>query len=289
MVKDVARRAVVEQIYGNALAEARYTQIENDLRKFASEDMVFAFDPSGTQLFSLMELRQSYARRSVHLVESIYLLLEADEVIPAAIIGRSLIETIAMGALFLSEMNDCVRATNKERLELRLTRFFAGVAGRDPKPIHVMDAIRHLHKLDAEYVAHLDRKFGFFSELDKMRQSRANGEPIESHADLLSMVSVYDKLSEIAHPNGAGVQYLYPDPQNEDAKVKDMRQYYKRLAVSATWQCKHLLEALEETRNLPEQYRSNIGTPPMQIRDARLAGRDELSIPVYRRTRRQPS
>jgi len=260
-VKEVTRQAVVEQIYGNPLAEARYNQIETDLRSFASEDLKFDFDPKGTQLFSLMELRQSYARRSVDFVEAIYLLLEKDRIIPSAIIGRSLIETIAMGTLFLSEMKDCVQKANKERLELRLTRFFAGVAGRDPKPIHVMDAIRHLQKADADYVAYLDRRHGIFSAFDKVRQTLAQDKPIESHADLLSMMRVYDMLSEITHPNGTGVQYVYPDPRNEDDKVKGTRQYYKRLAVSATWQCKHLLHALEETRNLPDHYRANIGVP----------------------------
>jgi hypothetical protein len=219
----MTRRAVIEQIYGNALAEARYRQIEDDLRKFASEEMRFEFDPTGTSLFSLMELRQSYARRSVDLLESIYLLLEADKIIPAAIIGRSLIETIAMGSLFLSEMNECVRAANRERSELRLTRFFAGIAGRDPKPIHVMDAMRHLQKVDADYVVYLDRKHGFFSAIDEIRRTLAKAQPIESYADLLSMMEVYDKLSEIAHANGTGVQYLYPDPRNEDDRVKDVR------------------------------------------------------------------
>lgn len=260
-VKEVTRRAVIEQIYGSAFAEDRYRQIEDDLRKFVLEDMRFEFNPNGTQLFSLMELRQSYARRSVELLDSIYFLLETDKIIPAAIIGRSLIETVAMGSLFLSEMKEYVRAANRERLELRLTRFFSGMAGRDPKPIHVMDAMRHLQKEDADYVAYLDRKHGVFSALDKVHQDLAKGEPVESHADLLSMMRVYDTLSEIAHPNGIGVQYLYPDPQNENDRVKGIRQYYKRLAISATWQCKHLLHALEETRKLPEQYRSNIGLP----------------------------
>lgn len=257
----MTRQAVIEQIYGNPLAEARYNQIETDLRSFASEDMKFDFDAQGTQLFSLMELRQSYARRSVDLMEAIYLLLEGDKIIPSAIIGRSLIETIAMGSLFLSEMKECVRTANKERLELRLTRFFAGMSGRDPKPIHVMDAIRHLQKTDADYVAYLDRKHAIFSAVDKARQALAKDEPIEGHANLLSMMRVYDQLSEIAHPNGTGVQYVYPDPRNENDKVKGVRQFYKRLAVSATWQCKHLLHALDETRDLPEQYRANIGVP----------------------------
>jgi hypothetical protein len=257
----MTRRDVVEQIYGNPLAEARYNQIEEDLRKFASEDMEFSFNPSGTQLFSLMELRQSYARRSVDLLETIYLLLEADKIVPAAIAGRALLETIAMGALFLHEMRLYVDEENQARLELRLLRFFAGFSNRDPKPIHVMDAIRHLAKIDAEYVTHLDKQYGAFTAMEKMMRKRDPRAEAKGFADALSMIRVYDELSEIAHPNGTGVQYLYPDPRNEDQKVERVRSHYKRLAVSATWQCKHLLEELEKTRDLPDRYRDRIGLP----------------------------
>lgn len=257
----MTRRDVVEQIYGNPLAEARYNQIEEDLRKFAAEDMEFNFNPNGTQLFSLMELRQSYARRSVDLLEAIYLLLEADKIVPAAIAGRALLETIAMGSLFLHEMRRYVDEANQARLELRLLRFFAGASNRDPKPIHVMDAIRHLAKIDAEYVAHLDKRYGVFTAMEKMRRRSDEGIEAKGFADALSMMRVYDELSEIAHPNGTGVQYLYPDPRNEDQKVERVRTHFKRMAVSATWQCKHLLEELDKTRDLPDQYRDRIGLP----------------------------
>lgn len=260
--KNVILRTPIRQIYGNnALVEARYRQIEEDLRKFAFEEMRFEFDPNGTHLFSIMELRQSYARRSVDFLESIYLLLEADKIVPAAIIGRSLIETVAMGSLFLSEMKECVQSANLERLELRLARFFAGITGRDPKPIHVMDAMRDLDKLNADYVKYLDDKHGLFSAFEKMLHPTGEGGQTEKYVDMLSMMRVYDALSEIAHPNGTGVHYLYPDPQNEDDRVKDTRNYYRQLAVSATWQCRHLLRALEETKDLPGHYRSNVGMP----------------------------
>jgi hypothetical protein len=257
----MAVRKIVADIYGNSLIEARYQQIESELRKFAVEKLDFAFSPKGTQLFSLMELRQSYARRSIDLVDSIYNLLEANKVVPAAVLGRSLIETVAMGTLFLKEMLDCVQMANRARLESRLTRFYAGMVGQVPKPIHVMDAIRQLHAVDADYVAYLDQKHGLFTEIDRLRTDLANGTPVERHAELLSITQVYDRLSEVAHPNGMGVQYLYPDPINEDEQVDRIRDQYKRLAVSSAWQCKHLLRWLEETRDLPQQYRNKIGVP----------------------------
>lgn len=255
----MTRREVVEHIYGNPIAEARYNQIERDLRAFAVEEMVFKFNPNGTQLFSLMELRQSYARRSVDLLETIYLLLEADKIVPAAIAGRALLETIAMGSLFLAEMRRYVEDANQVRLEQRLLRFFAGVSNRDPKPIHVMDAVRHLAKIDAEYVAHLEGRFGTFTATGIMKRWAGEKAKAERVADPLSMMRVYDELSEIAHPNGTGVQYLYPDPRNEDQQVERFRNQFKRQAVSSTWQCKHLLDELEKTRDLPDRYRAKIG------------------------------
>src|SRR5690606_31717580 len=127
-------------------------------------------------------------------------------IVPAAIAGRALLETIAMGSLFLHEMRCYVDEANQVRLELRLVRFFAGFSNRDPKPIHVMDAIRHLAKIDADYVAHLDKQYGVFTAMDKMTRKSDGGTEAKGFADALSMMRVYDELSEIVHPNGTGVQ-----------------------------------------------------------------------------------
>lgn len=220
-------RQPVSELHPSELARARYRQIEADLRQFAIQELEFDFDLSGSHLFSLMELRQSYARRAVDMVDAVFALLDTDRIVPAATLGRALIETVAMGALFLDDMAACIRSCSKERLEMRLTRFYAGMSGRDPKPVHVMDAIRHLQKIDAEYVAYLDGKFGTFTAVDRLRGALANGAEVRGHAEVLSMMRVYDELSEIAHPNGTGVQYLYPDPSNEGEDVKRARILYK--------------------------------------------------------------
>lgn len=252
-------RKAVSDVHPSEAARERFRQIEAALREFADGRLQFDFDPSGSHLFSLMELRQSYARRAVDLVDAIFALLDLDKIVPAATLGRSLIETIGMGTLFLHDMSANIAARNKERLDLRLTRFFAGVNGRDPKPIHVMDAMRHLERLDADYVAHLDARFGLFSAVDKLMAEK--GIPARKHSELLSMMGVYDQLSEIAHPNGTGVQYLYPDPSNENEEVQRVRSLYKRQAVASVWQCKHLLKALEDTRDLPTRYREAFLAP----------------------------
>src|SRR3954453_6150627 len=44
-------------------------------------------------------------------------------------------------------------------LEARFSRFFAGIKGKAIEPVHVMDAMRHLEKIDGEYVAYLDQKY----------------------------------------------------------------------------------------------------------------------------------
>lgn len=79
------------------------------------------------------------------------------------------------------------------------------------------------------------------------------------------MMKTYDTLSEVAHPNGTGVQYLYPDPRNDDDKVDRMRTYFKHLAVSSIWRCMHLLRELEMTRDLPLKYVEKIGLA--EVRD----------------------
>ncbi len=246
--------ALLAEFYPIPLAMDRFKQIEKELREYVDEEISFSFDPSGTDLFSLMELRQSYARRCVNFSETIKLLLKAGSVVPAAILGRALIETVAMGSLFLTEMLDLTAKKNGEKLNVRLTRFYQGMSKEEVKPVHVMDAIRHLDKLDAAYIEHLDKRFGWFT---RAKEVLAQEKPDKPNAlqDAMSIEANYDRLSEVAHPNGIGVQFLYPDPSNENDVVEGARQRYRRAAFQSIWQCKHLLDALDKTKDLPDKFR----------------------------------
>jgi hypothetical protein len=80
-------------------AVLRLAEIERDLQSWANKPIVFSFDPSGTDLFSMRELARSFAKRSIDLAQSIRSLLEQDRIVPATVVARALIETIGMGCL----------------------------------------------------------------------------------------------------------------------------------------------------------------------------------------------
>jgi hypothetical protein len=82
----------------------RVEGIEKDLNEWASKSKIFNFDPSGTHLFSMIELTRSYTKRCVDLAVSIRLLLAEDRIVPATVMARALIETIGIACLFLNDM-----------------------------------------------------------------------------------------------------------------------------------------------------------------------------------------
>ncbi len=240
----------------NPIAAARIEQVERELRAFAEKPISFTFNPSGTTLFSIMELRQSYAKRCVDLADTIRSLVSQSRIVPATVIGRALIETVAMGCLYLHEMRRLIDAGDLERLEARHTRFYAGIRGKSVEPVHVMDAMRHLEKIDGNYVAYLDQKFGVFTlAIEKLK---ATGQDLDVNdvRELLSTMKNYNDLSEISHPNGLGTQFLYPDSSNENDAVAMVRVRYRVTSLSSIWQCHHLVRALGESEDLPERYKA---------------------------------
>ena len=113
----------MSSIENTPLTAARIEQIEQDLRSWAEKPIDISFDPKGTPLYSMIELARSYARRCVDLANAIRLLLEKNQIIPAAVLGRALIETVAMGCLYLHDMERLIAAKDHDRLESRLGRF----------------------------------------------------------------------------------------------------------------------------------------------------------------------
>ena len=241
------------------LPAARIEQVERELRTWAEKPIDFSFDPKGTPLFSMMELAHSYARRCVNLADAIRLLLSENQIVPAAILGRALIETVAMGCLYLHDMGKLIAAKDHDRLESKLARFYAGVQGQTIKPVHVMDAMRHLNKVDAAYVEYLDRKYGMFTRI--MEMLRASGKGVDDgFGEAVSVIRTYDLLSEVSHPNGTGTQFLFPDESNEAKTVAAARTRFRGTSLTAIWHGRHLVAALEERADLPERYRSEFGT-----------------------------
>jgi hypothetical protein len=120
-----------------------------------------------------LQADQSYARRAVDLAASIRLLLRDQRIIPATILGRALIETVATGRFFIHEINRLVATGDRQRVKERVMRFYAGVKGGKVEPIRVLDAMRHFEKIDADYVTYLDQKYGLLTIAAKLRDDQA--------------------------------------------------------------------------------------------------------------------
>jgi hypothetical protein len=131
----------------------RIERVEQDLDSWAAKSVDFTFDPSGTNLFSIMELSLSYTKRCADFASSIRLLLQDDHVVPATVIARALIETIGIGCLFLSDVGRLIAAGDRDRLDNRVNRFYTGMKGGSVEPVHVLDGIRHLEQLEKTYVS----------------------------------------------------------------------------------------------------------------------------------------
>jgi hypothetical protein len=227
----------------NSLAIARLERIEQDLRAWAAKSVKISFNPKGTPLFSMMELYYSYPRRCVDFGDAVRSLIAASRIVPATVVGRALIETVAMGCLYLHDMERLIAAKDHDRLELKFARFYAGIKGQRVEPIHVMDAIRHLERIDAAYVAYLDKKYGVFTRF--MESVKAAGKYVEgkSFGEMLSVKENYELLCEVSHPNGIGMQFLYPDESNETEDVENLRARFRFASLMSIWQCHHLLVA----------------------------------------------
>jgi len=214
MLEGGKRPAPIENLQ---LAMERLAGIREELTGWATAEIEFDFNPAGTDLFSMFELAFGYAKRSDDLCQSIDSLLKTGHIVPATIVARALIETIAMGVLYLAEMDRLIAHGQLEKLKKRLTSFWGGSRHGDVKPIHVNDALRHFETVDAAYVRYLYDKYPLFGELlASLEEAGGKSEPIEK---LLSAMSNYDFLSEISHPNGVGVQFIYPQLAGIDEKI----------------------------------------------------------------------
>lgn len=182
------------------------------------------------------------------------MLLQHDHIVPATVIARALIETIGIGCLFLSDMDRLIAAGDRDRLETRVKRFYTGIKGSNVEPVHVLDGVRHLEQLDTAYVKYLDDKYGVFTRFMEIIKTAKPDVP-----DIYEIVSVmknYNDLSEVAHPNGIGTQFTYPDPTNENATVKEARSRFRHASVLAIWQARYLINALENSADLSDRYRA---------------------------------
>jgi hypothetical protein len=244
---------------GNPILDARAAQVEVELEEWAKRVPTFDFDPSGTDLFSLMELAYAFSKRAAEFSRVIRNLMADQQLVPAAIMARALTETVAMGCLYLHDMERLTAAGDQEKLSARLMKFYAGVREHDIKPVHVNDAMRHLEKIDEAYFNDLATRYPLLAYAKAARARQAPPAQTADDEGLPLVSRNYALLCEVAHPNGLGTQYLYgvPDPRFDGRALRDRLAF---LSVAAIWQCHHLMRALTRGESLPENFKAKLLT-----------------------------
>lgn len=240
------------------LAE-RLVTVRRDLSNWASRSVHVPFDPSGSHLVSVLELRLAYVKRCKDLASAIERLLESDQVVPATVLGRALIESTAMGCFYLHDMSTLIEAGNIDAFNDRFVRYYAGSSkkGSEIGSIRVRHAVAHLEKLDREYFTYLMTKYRAFSKLPLPGGFANEAVLIDKLYDNMSVRKNYAALCDIAHPNGTGTQAVYPEtsvPGKElhDGVIKDCA-YQSLMAI---WQCHFLITELEDTEDLAVRFKA---------------------------------
>ena len=178
--------------------DARLNQIIHDITGWAQRRWT-AEDSPNLVTYEIIELAYSYPKRAHDLIESMRALMQTDRVVPAVILARALVETIAMGRYFIDKMEKSLSDGDFSRLEAHFFRFYAGskLGEAKIKSVHVNDALRELESADVGYVSHLVNKYPFL-------WSMAGPNPTEALKGQASLLQTYDKLSEISHPKRPG-------------------------------------------------------------------------------------
>jgi hypothetical protein len=241
-----------------ALKESRISGIIADISKLANAPISFPFNPKGTQLYSIEETKRSFARRFLEISECINLLRSNKKVVSGAILGRALIESVAMACYFVDEIDRLISAGSIEKFNERMKRFLAGTTPGDTKPMHVMDALRHLHELDDKYAKFLWSKYTL---MGKLMTSFTGAE--ENGQELLAQISVmknYDLLSNFAHPNGLGVFWIFGNTEGVEQPVDRTLHLLDSMSASAIWQGHHLISAYDRSERVADRYLARFGT-----------------------------
>lgn len=235
----------------------RLNNVYSEVKEWGQRPIEFNSDPRGTQLFSIEEMKRSFCRRFIDLADSASGLLKEDSVVSAAILARAQIETVGMAAFFVHEVSRMTRKGDLEAFEKRIAQFFGGRTdnGEIAKRVHVMDAMRHLDKLDHAYVKYLWTKYpvmkALFNAIDKTKSA---GLDIQDLVSRISAMKNYDTLSEFVHPNALGTFFIYGQPEDSGPPEKRTKELLKRMTGAATWQGHHMITALNASEGCSDEY-----------------------------------
>ena len=239
------------------LREDRIAGIFREIQEWGNRPIEFSQDPRGTNLYSIEETKRAYCRRFIQLAITSDGLLEDGQTIVASIVARAQIETVAMAAYFVHEVSRLIRAGSLKHFNDKIERFIIGssLEGSKQRPIHVNDALKHLQKLDNEYIRYLWTKHPIMKKLSSEIFSNQD-QPVEVE-DVMATVSViknYDILCEVTHPNGLGTFFLLGQPENDSVAQRQVHSLLTNLTKSATWQGHHMLDALNGTVDHSDNY-----------------------------------
>lgn len=240
----------------STIRKTRLIQIEEQIQNLAEQKVRFA-NCTSADSYSVMEMAFSIPKRAHDIIIAMKSGILSDQVVPVVILARALTETTATGCLFYDLMEKHLSKTDHERLARDFVKFYAG--GRldgSAKGFHTNDGLRHLEEIDLAY----------FKKI-----SQASSEAVGLLKDKAGVIQLYDELSEIAHPNGLGLQYLYPA---EDAKEPQrVKERYRYLVGAAVWQCHHIVRAMDKFSDFDQRFDSVFPEPPgfgKAMRDAGL-------------------
>ncbi len=235
----------------------RLNSVYSEVKEWGQRPIEFNSDPRGTQLFSIEEIKRSFCRRFIDLADSASELLKEDRVVSAAVLARSQIETVGMAAFFVHEVSRMTRKADLEAFEKRIAQFLGGSTGDGEiaKRVHVMDAIRHLDKLDHQYAEYLWTKYpaakAFFNALEEVPSAELE---IQDLVSRISAIKNYDTLSEFVHPNALGTFFIYGQPEDAGPPEQSIKELLKRMTGAATWQGHHMITALTASEGWSDEY-----------------------------------
>ncbi|MBS0606790.1 MAG: hypothetical protein JSR57_07565 [Verrucomicrobia bacterium] len=127
-----------------------------------------------------LHLREACLHRIAELAESAYDAFVKKNYVPAYLLSRAVMETLALFWYFCDKLEDAIKTQDLEHIREMLSKALTGAKAAKAKevgysldPIHILKLIRHVAKF---------------------------APPFEHH---------YDFLSEVSHPNAAGLTSAY--------------------------------------------------------------------------------
>ncbi|MCE3234211.1 MAG: hypothetical protein K0Q50_391 [Vampirovibrio sp.] len=228
------------------LIDSRLNDINTQMKNWANRSITFDFDSNGTNLYSILELAYSFAKRFVELSGSLQIMLEQENLVAAAIIARALYETVGMGCLYIDKITTQIEAKDLKLLNENFLQHYTGSCDGEIKPVRITKAIQHLELEELAYLDYLSQKISAMKSLLELMKEDGKDRPMKSN---------YAFLCELTHPNALGTHLIYGDPVLCEEHIASIKFKIYTSSTMAVAIGHHLLLALERTNMIPESYK----------------------------------